>query len=173
MATRMKPASSDEVRDWANDNGWRDQYDRPVADRGRLPTTLITEFNAANRKNRIEYVPVARGEAQPPRSDDENRGRRATSTSVARRDSAPASRSRKSDKVEVERPARTRREPVRVHSERTDAAAPAPRRVSKATAMPQPQDFASILMSAGNTAPDGKVAVLHANTTYVLEFQDA
>lgn len=160
MAVRMKPASSDEVREWANDNDWTDQYDRPVSDRGRLPTSLISDFNAAMRKHRIEYSPVARGEAQPPRSDDENRGRRSASTAVAtRRDSAPASRSRKSEKTEVEpTPRRARREPIRVHADRGDAkVAPAPRtEVVTPPAVPANADAFEQMVQAMAAAHTGK-----------------
>lgn len=169
---RMKPANSDEVRDWANENGWVDQYDRPVSDRGRLPTSLISDFNKSMRKHRVEYNPVARGDSQPPRSSDEYRGRRPR-TEVAVKEPVRASRPARRAQDEDDTPApRQRRETIKVQAERGDGKNVASTR-RQAQSSASVADFAQVLLASQDSAPDGKIAVLHANTTYVLEFQDA
>lgn len=66
MATRTKrQVDSNEVREWAQENDWRDELDRPVAMRGRMPSGLIEAYNKANARYNKEYVPIPR----PVRSD--------------------------------------------------------------------------------------------------------
>lgn len=152
VAVKEKPASSDEVREWANATGWRDNYDRPVSDRGRLPSSLIEAFNSDrdHKRRGIVYNPVARGMSQPPRSDSDNRGRGGNSRTESRSTSAPRGRSQ-------------------------DTTAPAPRqRRSAARDSDQTPDVivpanAADLMAALAAAGGG--ATLHA--TYRLEFDTA
>lgn len=77
MARTKKQVDSTEVREWANETNWRDELDRPVADRGRMPSGLIEAYNKANARYNKEYVPIPR----PVRAD-------------SRGDSAPAPRQR-------------------------------------------------------------------------------
>lgn len=65
MARTVQKVDSNEVRAWANETGWRDELDRPVADRGRMPSGLIDAYNKANKRNFKEYQPIPR----PVRSD--------------------------------------------------------------------------------------------------------
>lgn len=66
MAVReKKKVDSNAVREWANETGWRDELNRPVADRGRMPSGLIEAYNRANARFNREYVPIPR----PVRAD--------------------------------------------------------------------------------------------------------
>lgn len=60
MAREPKIVGSDEVRAWAAETGWEDENGYPVADRGRMPSSLITAFNNANRRYNKQYKPVPR-----------------------------------------------------------------------------------------------------------------
>lgn len=160
MAVNMKPANSDEVREWANETGWRDRYDRPVADRGRLPSDLIDAFNAAHRRNRIEYNPVGRGIPQPPRSAQDSGNRGNTKAANARTERASTS---------TRTPAR-RSEP--------EAAAPAAPRARRSTSQVHNVAPAAVMapdnigdLMAALTAAGGEGVTLHA--TYRLEFDTA
>jgi hypothetical protein len=75
MARNMKQVTPDDVRKWANETNWRDEYDREVATRGRLSTKLVNDYNNANRRYGREYV------GGPP-------GPRPRSTDVAKTDNS-------------------------------------------------------------------------------------
>jgi hypothetical protein len=62
---QIKQVDSNEVREWANKTGWRDELNRPVADRGRMPSGLIDAYNKANARYNKEYQPIPR----PVRAD--------------------------------------------------------------------------------------------------------
>lgn len=172
---RMKPANSDEVREWANDNGWRDQYDRAVSDRGRLPTSLIGDFNRAMKKHRVEYNPVARGDSQPPRSNDENRGRRPRTEVAVKepvRSSRPAARSRDEDTTPAPRP---RRETIKVQAERGDGRVSPPVAPDASVAVPASaqafeQMVAAMAAAAGSSKGKGTPILL---ASYTLAYADA
>lgn len=86
MAQRVKKqVDSNEVREWANETNWRDELDRPVAERGRMPSGLIEAYNRANARYNKEYVPIPR----PVRADSRENPPARKATAAA----APAPRS--------------------------------------------------------------------------------
>lgn len=78
MAREPKPASADDVRAWAQETGWLDRFNRPVSDRGRMPTDLIEAFDRAHRRNNVKYMAGYKPQGQPGKEV------------AARRESAPA-----------------------------------------------------------------------------------
>lgn len=107
MAREPKPASADDVRAWAQEMGWKDQYGRPVADRGRMPTTLITDFDQAHRRNNVKYMPGYKPQGQPGKDVATRREQGKASAPAAKetkKDTAPAKQTRQEQKQD---PART------------------------------------------------------------------
>lgn len=84
MARTVTYVTTEEVRDWARENDWRDEKGREVAERGRMSTKLINDYNKANKRHFKQYDPITRrpqGQAAP------------TATASSRQqDSAPAPR---------------------------------------------------------------------------------
>jgi hypothetical protein len=113
MARNMKQVTPDDVRKWAVETNWRDEYDREVATRGRLSTKLVTDYNNANRRYAREYV------GGPP-------GPRPRSTDVARSDNSNRTPARQEKATPAPARQRTRAEdedeaPMQVASERIQA----------------------------------------------------
>lgn len=105
MARQMKQVDSATVREWANETGWRDELNRPVADRGRMPSGLIEAYNKANKRYFKEYETIPR----PVRSDY--------------RDAAPAPKAEKASAPKASR-----------SSQDSDDSAPAPKATAPAKA---------------------------------------
>lgn len=104
MADR-KPVGSDEIREWARSTDWKDEKGRPVGERGRISTTLVTAYEKKHRSR--QYVPGYRPEVQGNASAAKNSASKEVATSPA-----PAKNSTAKAK---------QAEPVRVESQRMPA----------------------------------------------------
>lgn len=138
MARNMKQVTPDDVRKWAVETDWRDEYDREVATRGRLSTKLVNDYNNANRRYGREYV------GGPP-------GPRPRTTDVARQDSGsrqPAKTEKATPQPATRQRARAEDEdeaPIQVASERIQASGEGDQ-----TAL-MVQDVIAALAAAGNS----------------------
>lgn len=138
MAATMKPASADTVRAWAAEEGWTDEFGRAPKDRGRLPTSLIAEFDKAHRRNRLQYTPGYKDDTSEQTSrgaSNSGGGGGGNSRAVATREPAttrPKSRNsgnaqgrKDTEKATAAAPARQSREeasePIRVEAKRVAA----------------------------------------------------
>lgn len=114
MAREPKPASADDVRAWAREQGWTDEFNRPVAERGRMPSTLISEFDRAHKRNNVRYMP-----GYKPQGGAQNASR---STEVATRSTSRSTPAKTPAKVTQQKETPEVREPAaRVSSERVQA----------------------------------------------------
>jgi hypothetical protein len=68
MKRKPYPADQAVVRTWANDQDWRDDHGRQVADVGRFPSSLVEDFNndPANKAAGLWYE-EPRKRSRPPR----------------------------------------------------------------------------------------------------------
>lgn len=139
MARNMKQVTPDDVRKWATETDWRDEYDREVATRGRLSTKLVNDYNNANRRYGREYV------GGPP-------GPRPRSTDVAKTDSTTRQPARQQEKAQPQPAARQRARaedddeaPMQVASERIQSSGEGDQ-----TAL-MVQDVIAALAAAGNS----------------------
>jgi hypothetical protein len=104
MAREPKIVGSDEVRIWANETGWRDESGYPVAERGRMPSSLITAYNNANRRYNKQYAPQPRPVRADIRAAQEAAAGKAKATEKAEPPKARG-RQKNEDKATAEVPA--------------------------------------------------------------------
>lgn len=103
MARTVTYVNTDELREWARDTDWRDEKGREVADRGRVSTKLINDYNKANKRHFRQYSPISRNpqnyapQPSPARDDTPPKASTSRATRSERRrdedeDAVPAPR---------------------------------------------------------------------------------
>lgn len=156
MAVNLKPASADDVRAWAREEGWVDEFDRPVADRGRMPSSLIEAFDRAHKRNRVHYVPGYKPQGQPGKE------------LAARRDNADKAKDNTPARQRTSTPAKTEKaEPIRVPATRGEGSTSAPAKVDGGSSdggMMALSDAIAMLQSAASTKKGGKPALITIQT---------
>lgn len=184
MAVNLKPASADAVRAWAQEQGWTDEFGREPSDRGRLPTTLIADFDQAHKRNRVHYVPGFKDKDTNAAADNgrnaapasNSRGSNAASrqsgsrsTEVATRptrNTAPARQTKPQEKAQAAPARQESPEPVRVEAQRvsTELAEQMPSAVQSINI----EDAIALLQSAATAARENGEAPKGLFAYYVL-----